>query len=84
VEKLGGKEIIFTDISRDGTLEGVNYLRMADVMSQTKLKVYASGGVSTIHDIEKLKSMNVPGCIVGKAIYEDKLDLANAIRIAEN
>lgn len=84
VEKLGAKEIIFTDISRDGTLEGVNYLRMADVMSQTKLKVFASGGVSTLTDIEKLKMMNVPGCVVGKAIYEYKLALAEAIRIAEN
>jgi phosphoribosylformimino-5-aminoimidazole carboxamide ribotide isomerase len=84
VEKLGGKEIIFTDINRDGTLEGVNYLRMADAMALTNINIIASGGVSSIEDIKKLKSMKVNACIVGKAIYENRLDLAEAIRIAEN
>lgn len=84
VEKLGGREIIFTDIGRDGTLEGVNYLRIADVMSQTKLKVFASGGVTSMDDLKRLKEIKSPGCIVGKAIYEGKLDLSEAIRFADN
>jgi phosphoribosylformimino-5-aminoimidazole carboxamide ribotide isomerase len=82
VEKLGGQDVIFTDIGRDGTLEGVNLNAVKDVMKKTKMNVYASGGVSSLEDITKLKSINSPGCIVGKAIYEGKVDLAEAIRIA--
>lgn len=84
VEKLGGSEIIFTDIGRDGTLEGVNVGSVSSVMKKTRLAVYASGGVSTISDIQRLKTMGSPGCVVGKAIYEGRLDLAEAIRLAES
>lgn len=84
VEKLGGQEIIFTDISRDGTLGGANLRAIQTVMGQTPLKVYASGGVSSVHDIQELKKINSPGCIVGKALYEGKLDLREAIRLASS
>lgn len=84
VEKLGAEEAIFTDIGRDGTLEGVNLKAVLDVMGRTKMKIYASGGVSSIDDIKKLHSIQSPGCIVGKAIYEGKLDLAQAIKLASS
>ncbi|MFN0117616.1 MAG: 1-(5-phosphoribosyl)-5-[(5-phosphoribosylamino)methylideneamino]imidazole-4-carboxamide isomerase [Elusimicrobiota bacterium] len=83
VEKLGGQEIIFTDISRDGTLEGVNLPAIQQVMRQTRMKVVASGGVAEMSDIEKLLTINCPACVVGKALYEGKLDLAQAILKAE-
>lgn len=82
VEKLGGKEVIFTDIGRDGTLEGVNATAVTDLMKQSSVQIIASGGVSSIDDIKRLKALSVPGCIVGKAIYENRLDLTEAIRLA--
>jgi phosphoribosylformimino-5-aminoimidazole carboxamide ribotide isomerase len=84
VEKLGGKEIIFTDIGRDGTMSGVNLMAVQAMMAITSLKIYASGGVTSLDDVKQLKSINSPGCIIGKAIYEGKLDLAQAIKIASN
>jgi phosphoribosylformimino-5-aminoimidazole carboxamide ribotide isomerase len=84
VERLGGTEIIFTDIDRDGTLGGANIKRVEQVMKDTSLKVYASGGVTTIEDIKKLKSIGSPGCIVGKALYEGKIDLKEALRVAQS
>ena len=80
---MGGKEVIFTDISRDGALEGVNLTAVKDVMKKTKMKVYASGGVTTLDDVRALKEIGSPGCIVGKALYEGRIDLASAIRVAQ-
>lgn len=82
VEKLGGKEVIYTDISRDGTLEGVNIKSVSDVMKMTSMKIIASGGVSNLQDIQRLKTLGVPACVVGKAIYEGKLKLKEAIELA--
>lgn len=80
VEKLGGREIIFTDISRDGTLEGANVRAVQTVMAQTSMTVIASGGVSTLKDIEALKAINCAGAVVGKALYEGKLKLSDALK----
>lgn len=82
IEKLGGREIIYTDIEKDGTLEGVNLNRVIHVMKLTPMSVYASGGVGSLKDIETLASIKCPGCIVGKALYDKKLDLAQAIAAA--
>jgi len=79
VEKLGGEEVIYTDITRDGALIGVNLNGVKEVMEMTKMKIVASGGVTTLQDIQNLKKLGVPACIVGKAIYDKKLDLAQAI-----
>jgi phosphoribosylformimino-5-aminoimidazole carboxamide ribotide isomerase len=80
VEKLGGREVIFTDIGRDGTLSGPNLAGVKSVMDKTSLTVYASGGVTTLDDLKALKAIGSPGCIVGKALYEGHIDLAEAIR----
>jgi phosphoribosylformimino-5-aminoimidazole carboxamide ribotide isomerase len=84
MEKLGMEEVIFTDISRDGTLEGVNAEGVKKVMGMTKMSVIASGGVGSMDDIQKLKEINVHACIVGKAIYDGKLDLPAAIKAGAN
>ncbi len=83
VEKLGGREVIYTDISRDGTLEGVNIKSVSDVMRATGMQIIASGGVSTLQDIQRLKTLGVPACVVGKAIYEGKIKLNEAIELAK-
>jgi phosphoribosylformimino-5-aminoimidazole carboxamide ribotide isomerase len=84
MEKIGVQEVVFTDISRDGTLEGVNTVGIKNVMSMTKMSIIASGGVGSMADIQKLTAMNVPACIVGKAIYDGKLDLIAAIKAGGN
>lgn len=77
---------IFTDIARDGKLGGVNIEATCDMAKQTGLQVIASGGVSDIEDIRQLKSVatqGIEGVIVGKAIYDKRLDLSEAIAVAQ-
>lgn len=82
---LGVQHVIFTDISRDGMLKGVNVEATSRFGDVTGLKVIASGGVAGIEDIEMLKGhehYNIEGVIVGQAIYTGHLDLAAAIETA--
>ena len=72
---LGVKRFIYTDITRDGMLEGPNFERIKSFIAQVKVPVIASGGVSSIDDVEKLKETGAEGCIVGKALYEGKIQL---------
>lgn len=77
----GVEEIVFTDISRDGMLQGPN-LASLEEMVKTGVKVVASGGVSSVDDlieIARFARQGVTGAIVGKAIYAGKVDLAEAI-----
>lgn len=81
----GIKEIIITDISRDGTLEGINKNIIKDFVSSTGLGVYIAGGITRLEDIKFLKTLEsagVRGAIIGKALYENKIDLKEAIRMA--
>lgn len=80
---LGG--IIYTDISRDGTLTGPNIDGITRMLAATSIPLIASGGVSSLRDIESLKNLNaerLTGVIVGKALYEGKIDLTQAIKLA--
>ena len=77
-KKLGIQRIIFTDIARDGMLSGPNLEALGDFARRTGLKIVASGGVSSMEDLELLKTLEEDGVdqvISGKAIYEGKLDL---------
>ena len=84
-KKLGAfglETIIYTDISRDGTLSGVNVTETAHLARASGIKVIASGGVKSISDIEELKKREcdgIIGVIVGKSIYEGTLSLTEAI-----
>lgn len=72
----GLQEVLCTDISRDGTLEGPNINLYKKLMKQfPRLRFIASGGVSGMHDLEELKKIRVDGVVVGKAYYENKIDL---------
>ncbi|MFH1683430.1 MAG: HisA/HisF-related TIM barrel protein, partial [Candidatus Margulisiibacteriota bacterium] len=77
--KLGVKRFIYTDISRDGMLTGPNYEGINNFISQVGVPVIASGGVSVKEDIEKLKMTGAEGCIVGKALYEGKINLEDIL-----
>ncbi|MBI4686164.1 MAG: 1-(5-phosphoribosyl)-5-[(5-phosphoribosylamino)methylideneamino]imidazole-4-carboxamide isomerase [Nitrospirae bacterium] len=84
-EKKGAAGIIYTDISRDGMLSGPNIQAMKEMVEVVNIPVIASGGVSSIDDIKKLKTIkNLWGVITGKAIYSGALDLREAIRISQS
>ncbi len=77
---IGVDEIIYTDISKDGTLEGPNF-SIYEKLSSLPVKVIASGGVSSLADLKKLKSLPLSGVIVGKALYEEKFLLEDALEV---
>ncbi len=84
VEKLGIKRINYTDISKDGTLEGPNIKSLKELIKATKLDIVASGGISTIEDVKNLKPLEkdgLIGIIIGKALYENTIDLKEAIKV---
>ncbi|MGL5415722.1 MAG: 1-(5-phosphoribosyl)-5-[(5-phosphoribosylamino)methylideneamino]imidazole-4-carboxamide isomerase [Clostridium sp.] len=83
LEKIGVKNIIVTDIQKDGTLEGANIEMLEKLSKEVSIDITASGGVKDIEDIEKLKKINLYGAITGKALYTKKLSLEEAIKIAK-
>ncbi len=76
LEKMGVSRIIYTDIARDGTLTFPNFDVNERLVATTKLKVIASGGVTDLAHLEILKRVGCEGAILGKAIYENKISLA--------
>lgn len=86
LEKYGIERINYTDISRDGMLEGPNTEGIKALLSKTKLKIVAAGGISSLDDIKRLKELEregLMGAIIGKALYEGRVDLKEAIEIAK-
>lgn len=84
-EKLAGigvKSVIYTDISRDGAMRGTNLEIYRKLVNIRGLKITASGGVTYIEEIKALKEMGVHAVILGKALYEGKIDLKAAIAAA--
>lgn len=83
--QLGLKTAIYTDISRDGLLQGPNLAAIEKMARQSGLQVIASGGVSTVEDIlalKELEPLGLTGAIVGKALYEGRISLAAALQAA--
>ncbi len=86
VKKLGVNEIILTDVQKDGMLQGINSSFFEKALEEIKLPIIASGGISELDDIKKLaqlKSKGLKGAIIGKALYENRIDLSEALKIAE-
>ena len=81
LEKKGVSTVICTDISKDGLLGGTNLSLYADMAKRFKLNITASGGVSSLSDVQKLTDMGLYGAILGKALYTGDLDLSAALRI---
>lgn len=82
MQALGAKRVIYTDISRDGMLAGVNAEAMTAMANALDIPVIASGGVSAINDIAALKLTGVEGAIIGKALYTGDLILSDALYTA--
>src|SRR5262249_49788395 len=76
---------LYTDVKRDGLLQGVNVEATAMLARETGMQVIASGGVGSLEDIRRLKATNgVAGAVIGMALYEGRFELADALRIAED
>ena len=85
MKKLGVETVVFTDIYRDGVLRGPNLNAIDRMAKISEMQVIASGGISSLEDIAALKAMEnegVIGAVIGKALYDGKFDLAQAIRMA--
>ena len=83
----GIKRVVFTDISRDGMLSGPNLAALREMAEQTGLKIVASGGISSMDDLEQLKTLEPNGvdqAISGKAIYEGKIDLKRVFKCLQS
>jgi phosphoribosylformimino-5-aminoimidazole carboxamide ribotide isomerase len=71
--------LVYTDISRDGMMQGPNLETMRTLAEGVAIPLIASGGVTTIDDVRRLAKLKLAGCIIGRAIYEGTIDLAQAI-----
>ena len=74
--------IIYTDISRDGMMQGANIAGMAEMKQATSIPVIASGGVTTLDDVKKLRDAGLDGAIIGRSLYDGVIDLSEAIALA--
>lgn len=83
MKERGADTVVFTDISRDGALTGVNADATVELAKKTGMNVIASGGMSSLDDIAKLKKNNVYGAILGRAIYNGNIDLTAALELAK-
>ena len=83
MQNLGVKNVICTDISKDGAMKGTNLELYKELSQKYELDITASGGVSTIEDIKNLREMNLYGAIIGKAYYIGAIDLKQAIEVAK-
>ena len=79
MKEMGVKTIIYTDISRDGMLSGPNVEATKRLSDATGLDVVASGGVSCMEDLRKIHEAGIHGAIMGKSLYEGRIDLAEAV-----
>ena len=83
MQTIGVKTMICTDISRDGAMKGANHDLYRELADRFEMNIIASGGVSSMEDVEKLTALNIHGAIVGKAYYTGAIDLAKAIEVAK-
>jgi phosphoribosylformimino-5-aminoimidazole carboxamide ribotide isomerase len=76
--------IVYTDIATDGMLTGPNMDAMSEMQKAVDVPVVASGGVTTVEDVSRLAAVPMAGCIIGRALYERRLTLPEAILAAKN
>lgn len=81
--KLGVKTIISTDISKDGAMQGANHELYRALADRFDLQIVASGGVSSMEDVKRLRALDLYGAIIGKAYYTGAISLTEAIKEAQ-
>ena len=82
MQSMGITTVICTDISKDGAMQGTNLELYRHLSKTLNMQIIASGGVSSMDDIEKLRQMELYGAIIGKAYYTGAIDLKKAIEVA--
>ncbi len=83
LEAMGVETVIYTDIAKDGMMQGPNLIETQRLVKETGLKIVASGGVSTLEDLRQVEQIGVEGAIIGKAIYTGAIDLREATQLFE-
>ena len=83
MESIGVRNIICTDISKDGAMKGTNLALYKSLSEKFRLDITASGGVSSMEDIRQLRQMDLYGAIIGKAYYTGAIDLKEALEVAK-
>ena len=83
MKNLGVKTLICTDISKDGAMMGTNHGLYKELSEKFDIQIVASGGVSSIEDVKKLRSLDLYGAIIGKAYYMGAIDLKEAVEVAK-
>ena len=73
--------VVYTDIAKDGMMSGPNFDALAEMRDAVPLPVVASGGVCTLEHLRRLMAERIPGCIIGRALYEGAIDLAAALSL---
>ena len=79
LEKIGVQTVVYTDIAKDGMMQGPNFEAYEKLTKETTLQIIASGGVSNLKDLERLSEIGVYGAILGKSLYEGAFTLEEAI-----
>ena len=74
-QKKGFREVVCTDISKDGMLQGPSTALYQEIIENSTIELIASGGISNIEDVQKMKGIGCAGTIIGKAIYEGRISL---------
>lgn len=83
LRKQGADTIIYTDISRDGMLTGPNIEQTERMVKSTWVNVIASGGMSSLEDIKAVRGTGCCGVILGKALYEGRINLRDALKLVK-
>jgi phosphoribosylformimino-5-aminoimidazole carboxamide ribotide isomerase len=77
------RHFVYTDIRRDGTLTGPNLQGLSELIDQVEADVIASGGIASLEDITAVASIGASGAIIGRALYDGRIDLAEAVALVE-
>ncbi len=80
MKEYGVKTIIYTDIAKDGMMSGINLEATKELIEKTGMYIIASGGISNMADLENVQKINAHGVIIGKALYQQTLDLKQVIK----
>ena len=83
MQNLGVTTLICTDISKDGAMQGTNHELYKELSEKFRMQITASGGVSSIDDVKRLRTLDIYGAIIGKAYYTGAIDLKEAIEVAK-
>lgn len=82
--KLGVRVYLLTSISKDGLLTGPDYITLKNIVDNTGAEVFAAGGIGSLEDLTKLRQTGVRGVVIGKALYENRFSLKEAINLVKD